>query len=837
MSASEGDRPSDVPTTDNSRSAGHEASDESLDFVYAAIGEADETGRPVDVAALIAQAPDRAEEIRQLVRDSEAGGALLEGLVGSDPPRTPPSLEVVATQQPGVGDVFGVDGGRPVARPRVGPDEARQPAASRAERGGTSERSGESRRGEPAFVAVTRLAVEGEHDAGGFGLLLKGRDLDLARQVAIKVMPAKRARDGELRDRFRRESQVTGQLLHPGIVPVYARGETGDGRPFYVMPFLEDGSLAVAIDAFHADAGSRYDPSDRVFRDLLSRFASAAKTVAYAHNRGVVHRDLKPQNIMLGRYGETLVIDWGLAETTRRSDEQKNTGEAAVQIAGSGTSSKGGYTPQYASPEQIRGDEEEVRAASDIYSLGATLYKVVTGGVPVRKATHGEIRSAVLSGEIDSPRERHRSVPRPLDAIVRKAMSLDPADRYGSGLRLAEDIEAYLADQPISAQPDPPLGRLLRVMRQDLTGVIATIVALALLASGLIVLSVVQRRATAAVEQAADEHLELSAQLAAELGGREIDRRWLMLEADAADPELRRLVRTLNAVNEAAKPLASVGAEKSTADDPTADDTPGQDDDENAALRPAAASETSTTPEAAAAREELFNWVSRLYVRYAMQRELTLVSLNVYGREGTYLSRVPPSSSVGRNFAYRAYFHGGRSDQPIGTRLPPSPNPVLSPVFVSTSTGRPLFTLAVPIWAERTSVAGTPELLGRLTMSVDVGDLALFDDLRGSEVPLLVEAREYELGGEQAIGTIADHPRLDGDDAVSASGELQLAAVELDRETLLGLKSLRRLERFRDPIDGFEGPAVAVPILVPGRPPEVARTGWVVILHPAEGHH
>src|SRR5262249_15258683 len=158
---------------------------------------------------------------------------------------------------------------------------------------------------------------------GGLGEVHVAEDAELGREVALKRMKAGRADEPEYRRRFLREAEVTGRLEHPGVVPVYGLTQDDDGRPCYAMRFIQGETHHDAIHRFHETAArGTQEPGERrlAFRELLGRFLAVCNTVAYAHSRGILHRDLKPANIMLGRYGETLVVDWGLAKPFQRDD-------------------------------------------------------------------------------------------------------------------------------------------------------------------------------------------------------------------------------------------------------------------------------------------------------------------------------------------------------------------------------------------------------------------------------------------------------------------------------------------------------------------------------------
>ena len=179
------------------------------------------------------------------------------------------------------------------------------------------------------------------------------------------------------------------------------------------------------------------DFQSRQFRNLLTRFVTVCKTLAYAHNRGIVHRDIKPRNILLGRFGETIVIDWGLAMKIERNDFLRASGEQSLLITSfgsSGSTRSGGGTPAYMSPEQLSGNA--LTTSSDVYSLGASLYKLLTMHAPVEEDTLHQFRERVLRGDIKRPTEHITKLPKPLEAICLKALSYEPRGRYETALAL-----------------------------------------------------------------------------------------------------------------------------------------------------------------------------------------------------------------------------------------------------------------------------------------------------------------------------------------------------------------------------------------------------------------
>ena len=296
--------------------------------------------------------------------------------------------------------------------------------------------------------------------------------------------------------RFVREAEITGRLEHPGIVPVYGLGEYADGRPEYAMRFIEGESLRTAINRHHAvGVDSALDPAARALAlpSLVRRFLDVCNAVSYAHSRGIVHRDIKPSNIMLGPFGETLLVDWGLAKPIRRPEDAAGELQTTLRPSyrgGEGSPTVGAIgTPSYMSPEQAAGANDQVSFASDIYGLGATLYTLLTGVAPFQAESDDAraILVRVRSGGFLKPHELNPAVPLALEAVCLKAMALEQEHRYKSARDLGQDIERWLADAPVSVYREPPHVRLGRWIRRHKPLVAA---AAALLVCGVIALCV-----------------------------------------------------------------------------------------------------------------------------------------------------------------------------------------------------------------------------------------------------------------------------------------------------------------------------------------------------------
>jgi len=395
---------------------------------------------------------------------------------------------------------------------------------------GTESGSGDADRSSTFSVGTSssrglRFRVLRPHRSGGLGAVFVALDTELHREVALKQILDQHADDPVSRSRFLIEAEITGGLEHPGIVPVYGLGSYANGRPFYAMRFIRGDSLKDAITAFHADESLKRDPGRRSLelRKLLRRFLDVCNAIEYAHSRGVLHRDLKPGNIIVGKHGETLVVDWGLAKAVGRFDPGAASEERTLvppSASGSAETLPGSAlgTPAFMSPEQAAGDLARLGPRSDVYSLGATLYVLLTGRPPFEGNDVGAVLEAVWRGEFPRPRKLDPSIDRALEALCLKAMERSPEDRFGSPRAFADDIERWMADEPVTAWREPFTDRARRWARRHRTLVSTAAAVLGLSLIGLFAFAAVvgdknrrlvgANRATKQAETLADARLD-----------------------------------------------------------------------------------------------------------------------------------------------------------------------------------------------------------------------------------------------------------------------------------------------------------------------------------------
>jgi serine/threonine protein kinase len=328
--------------------------------------------------------------------------------------------------------------------------------------------------------AGNRFQMVDELGRGGWGIVTRAIDHQLDREVAIKKMTPIDVGNEPLRSQFLHEAKITSRLQHPGVVPVHHLETGTDGDAYYVMKLLEGETLASSIRAAHASlaaqrsgAAIRNHHLRRAIGPLLERFIDVCQTVAYAHAKGVIHRDLKPANIMIGRFGETVVLDWGLAvpldrgigsapgvatESAGATDPDRltrsqPTPDEDLLISG---------TPAYMAPEQARGASDQVDHLADIYALGATLYEIVVGHNPHTGLPVDQVLERARNSRHDDVRAAQPATPAPLAAIVRASMAASPSDRYATAEALAEDVRNFLSGEAVAVYPESIVDRLLR---------------------------------------------------------------------------------------------------------------------------------------------------------------------------------------------------------------------------------------------------------------------------------------------------------------------------------------------------------------------------------------
>jgi serine/threonine-protein kinase len=288
--------------------------------------------------------------------------------------------------------------------------------------------------------------------AGSFGEVRRVRDTLLDRVVAMKLLHAEHTDAAAHRLRFLAEAQITAQLQHPGIVALYDQGELADGRLWFTMKEVRGRTLRTVIDELHAASGPEgfgVTSSGWTFRRLVDAFARIAQAVAYAHSRGVVHRDLKPDNLMVGEFGEVLVMDWGLARRFGDVEPPSASGDRAVPSAPPPAMTRHGDvlgTPAYMAPEQASGDTRRHGTWSDVYALGAVLYHLLAGRPPYLKED-GDVLGRLLEGAPVPVMEAARGgppQPAELVEVCERAMRREIEARYPSAERLAEGVVAWL---------------------------------------------------------------------------------------------------------------------------------------------------------------------------------------------------------------------------------------------------------------------------------------------------------------------------------------------------------------------------------------------------------
>jgi len=288
-----------------------------------------------------------------------------------------------------------------------------------------------------------------KHQKGGMGQILVAYDPYLKREVALKELHHHVTDDDSIVLRFIGEAEITAQLEHPGVVPIYRLDLGEEGFPYYTMKMIKGETLQDAIKKYHRA------PTPAELMNLIRRLVSVSKTIAFAHSKGVIHRDLKPANVMLGEYGETLVMDWGLAKfyNTRMDDSYisivHRTKQTRPELTMVGAIVG---TPAFMSPEQAMAEEGVVGPLADVFSLGTVLYYLLAGQTAFSGRSTQEVLEKVRKCNPTPPSHVKPNVPRGLESICLKAMEKSPENRYQGASEFADDLCRWLDDEPIAAE-------------------------------------------------------------------------------------------------------------------------------------------------------------------------------------------------------------------------------------------------------------------------------------------------------------------------------------------------------------------------------------------------
>lgn len=357
-----------------------------------------------------------------------------------------------------------------------------------------------------SFAASTlRSSVHldlGQHLAnGGIGQVDVACDRELNRRVAVKRIQPRFASDARARIRFAQEAEITGELEHPAIVPIYHYGESEEGEPFYCMRLIDGRNLREVVTRLlgpNTNKRTKEQFESIEFRRLLQSLVTVCRAISHAHAKGIIHRDIKPANIIIGDHGETMIVDWGLAKRLDTHvvgdtvsinprvdfDVDEEQEECHLTLDGIAVG-----TPAYMSPEQAS-INAPVGAHSDIFGIGATLYFVLAGQAPYRSSTAQEALELARECSWRSARDICPTVPQALNAICQRAMMVSPSDRYASAVLIADDIERYLADDPVSVWQDGVATRVRRWIKKHRSETVVAAVSLAVLLVGAVAFSV-----------------------------------------------------------------------------------------------------------------------------------------------------------------------------------------------------------------------------------------------------------------------------------------------------------------------------------------------------------
>ena len=350
-------------------------------------------------------------------------------------------------------------------------------------------------------TGMTGYKVLGNVGRGGMGIVYEALQSDLGRVVALKVIRSNKGSSSQ--DRFIAEARLAARLEHPGVVPVHELVMPTGAEPYYTMKLIRGQTLTEAVRHFHGEPKSPGETAIARQR-LLGVFLSVCRTMEFAHARGVIHRDLKPANIVLGSYGETVILDWGLAKILR--DTEGSTSSDLKELLQADETLQGSVlgTPAYMAPEQARGNIDQIDERSDIYALGAILYQILTNQPPFSGDT-ATVLELVISTDPKRPRGIDPTIPPPLEAICLHALAKQPTSRYQTASVLGTDLERFLAGEPVSVYRESRITRVARWARRHRTTVTSAGVAFTLLIIGAVAGIFLEQRAEYTRKKQADE--------------------------------------------------------------------------------------------------------------------------------------------------------------------------------------------------------------------------------------------------------------------------------------------------------------------------------------------
>ena len=320
-----------------------------------------------------------------------------------------------------------------------------------------------------ARESAVRFRLVRKLGQGGLGRVWMAFDEKMKRYVAVKEITC--SDNPEALERFRREAEITGRLEHPGIVPIYQLGDDKQtGQAFYAMRFLGKTTLHDSILEYHERRGEG-DDDPMLIRRLLTDFVCICQAIGHAHSRKVIHRDLKPENIAIDSFGQVIVIDWGIAKVIDDYQLLDAISDSAAEGGGNNSTMQGQVlgTPLYMAPEQAAGRIDELDERTDIYGLGAILFSILTGYAPherTREAAnvsgHRDLLAAIASHPVPDALEANPAVDPALAAICAKAMARRQYSRYQTSSQLAEDVQRWMAGEPVSAYRERPSQKIAR---------------------------------------------------------------------------------------------------------------------------------------------------------------------------------------------------------------------------------------------------------------------------------------------------------------------------------------------------------------------------------------